>query len=345
MRLARPRPARALAALLLAAATLGVAAAPAPAQRPAAPPVLGLITKTETNPFFVKMREGAQAAAARGGARLLTGAGKHDGDNAGQVTALENMVAAGARVVLITVADARAIVPAVRRARARGVLVVALDSPPDPADAVDAVFATDNYKAGQLIGRYARAALGARPVRAATLDLLPGHPVGARRHNGFLAGLGLPAPDAGSTALGRAPAVVCSVDTYGDQARGQTAMENCLQKNPDLTVVYAVNEPSAAGAARALRAAGRARDVVLVTVDGGCPGVRDVGAGTIAATAQQYPVRMAELGVAAGLDFLRTGKRPSGTTDTGVSLVAARPVPGVASQTVAAGLASCFGRR
>jgi fructose transport system substrate-binding protein len=139
--------------------------------------------------------------------------------------------------------------------------------------------------------------------------------------------------------------VVCSVDTYGDQARGQTAMENCLQKNPDLTVVYAVNEPSAAGAARALRAAGRARDVVLVTVDGGCPGVRDVGAGTIAATAQQYPVRMAELGVAAGLDFLRTGKRPSGTTDTGVSLVAARPVPGVASQTVAAGLASCFGRR
>ena len=344
----RPTPvrrARTLAALPLLAAAVAVVPATALAQRPAATPVLGLITKTETNPFFVKMREGAQAAAARGGARLLTGAGKHDGDNAGQVTALENMVAAGARVVLITVADARAIVPAVRRARARGVLAVALDSPPDPADAVDAVFATDNYKAGQLIGRYARAALGTRPVRAATLDLLPGHPVGARRHNGFLAGLGLPAPDAGSTALGRAPAVVCSADTYGDQARGQTAMENCLQKNPDLTVVYAVNEPSAAGAALALRAAGRARDVVLVTVDGGCPGVRDVGAGTIAATAQQYPVRMAELGVAAGLDFLRTGRRPSGTTDTGVSLVAARPVPGVESQTVAAGLASCFGRR
>jgi fructose transport system substrate-binding protein len=54
---------------------------------------------------------------------------------------------------------------------------------------------------------------------------------------------------------------------------------------------------------------------------------------------------MAELGVAAGLEFLRTGRKPSGTTDTGVALVAARPVPGVESRDVAAGLASCFGQK
>ena len=174
---------------------------------------------------------------------------------------------------------------------------------------------------------------------------MPGHPVGAQRHNGFLAGFGLAAPGAASTQLGRPPEVVCSADGYGDQARGQTAMENCLQKNPDLTVVYTVNEPSAAGAARALRAAGKTGQVVLVTVDGGCQGVRDVGAGAIAATAQQYPVRMAEMGVAAGLAFLRDGRKPSGTTDTGVSLIAARPMPGVESKDVAAGLASCFGRK
>jgi fructose transport system substrate-binding protein len=85
--------------------------------------------------------------------------------------------------------------------------------------------------------------------------------------------------------------------------------------------------------------------VVLVSVDGGCQGVRDVAAGQIAATAQQYPVRMAELGVAAGLQFLRTGRKPSGTTDTGVALIAARPVAGVPSQDVKAGMASCFGRK
>lgn len=320
-----------------------LAAAPLAAQRPRQP-VIGLITKTESNPFFVKMREGAQRAATAHGLRLLTGAGRNDGDNAGQVTALENMIAAGARVVMITVNDARAIVPAIRRARQRGVVVIALDSPPDPASAVDALFATDNYQAGLLIGRYARAALGTRAPRIATLDLFPGHPVGAQRHNGFLAGLGLQAPARASNTLGRPAPVVCMADTYGNQARGQTAMETCLQRDPGINVVYAINEPSAAGAHTALRAAGRARNVVLVSVDGGCQGVRDVRDGRIAATAQQYPIRMAERGVAAAAQFIRTGRKPSGYTNTGVALIAARAVPGVPSLTVASGLASCFGR-
>lgn len=340
MRTSLPRAAAALAAL--AAALL---AACGGGRERGAQPVIGLITKTETNPFFVKMKEGAAAAAAAQGARLLSGAGRHDGDNAAQVTALENMVAAGARVVLITVSDAKAIVPAIQRARAQGVLVIALDSPTDPVGAADALFATDNYAAGTLIGRYARAALGAKAARIATLDLLPGHPVGAQRHNGFLAGFGLPAPNAASTALGRPPEVVCMADSYGDQARGQTAMENCLQKNPDINVVYTINEPTAAGAHKALVTAGRDAEAVLVSVDGGCQGVRDVQAGAIAATAQQYPLRMAELGVAAGMEFIRTGKKPTGYTDTGVALVAARPVPGVESQDVSTGLRLCFGDR
>jgi fructose transport system substrate-binding protein len=308
-------------------------------------PVIGLITKTETNPFFVKMREGAQAAARTHGVRLMTGAGKNDADNAGQVTAMENMVAAGAKVILITVNDSKAIVPAIRRARAKGILVIALDSPTDPVDATDALYATDNYRAGTLIGQYARAALGNRPARIATLDLFPGHPVGAQRHNGFLKGFGLAAPPASSNTLGRPPEVVCMADSYGDQTRGQTGMENCLQKNPDINVVYTINEPTAAGAYKALEAAGKAKGVVLVSVDGGCQGVRDVAAGEIAATAQQYPIKMAELGVAAGAAFIKTGKRPSGYTDTGVSLIVAKPVAGVESKDVATGLELCFGRK
>ena len=308
-------------------------------------PVIGLITKTETNPFFVKMKEGAQSAAKAHGLRLISGAGKNDGDNAGQVTALENMIAAGARVVLITVNDSKAIVPAIRKARAKGILVVALDSPTDPIDATDALFATDNYKAGMLIGRYARAALGARPARIATLDLFPGHPVGAQRHNGFLRGFGLAAPEAKSNELGRPAQVVCMADSYGNQAKGQAAMENCLQKNPDISVVYTINEPTAAGAYKALKAAGKEKGVVLVSVDGGCQGIRDVRAGVIAATAQQYPVKMAELGVSAGAAFIKTGKKPSGYTDTGVTLIAGRPASGVESKDVQTGMALCFGRK
>jgi fructose transport system substrate-binding protein len=255
------------------------------------------------------------------------------------------MIAAGARVVLVTVNDSKAIVPAIRKARAKGVLVIALDSPTDPVDATDALVATDNYKAGILIGQYAKATLGAKPARIATLDLFPGHPVGARRHNGFLRGFGLPAPEAASNTLGHPPAVVCMADSYGDQTRGQTGMENCLQKNPDINVVYTINEPTAAGAYKALKAAGKEKGVVVVSVDGGCQGIRDVAAGAIAATAQQYPLKMAELGVAAGVSFLRTGTRPSGYTDTGVSLIAARPVAGIESRDVTAGMELCFGRK
>ena len=87
-------------------------------------PIVGLITKTESNPFFVTMRQGADAAARANGFELMTGAGKNDGDNAGQVTALENMVAAGAKTILITVNDSKAIVPAIQKARAKGVMII-----------------------------------------------------------------------------------------------------------------------------------------------------------------------------------------------------------------------------
>ena len=311
----------------------------------AAEPVIGLITKTETNPFFVKMKEGAEAEAKAKGAKLLSGAGKTDGDNAGQVTAMENMIAAGARTILITPSDSKAIVPAIRKARDKGVLVIALDSPTDPMEATDALFATDNYKAGVLIGEYAKAALAGRKAVIATLDLFPGHPVGAQRHNGFLKGFGLRAPDARSNELGRDAAVVCMADSYGDQAKGQTAMENCLQKNPDINLVYAINEPAAAGAFNALKKAGKDKGATIVSVDGGCEGVKNVGAGVIAATSQQYPLKMASMGVDAGVEYARSGKKPSGYTDTGVTLIAAKPVTGVDSKDVKTGTALCWGRK
>ena len=329
------------AARLTVLLALVLFAAPASAQEP----IIGLITKTESNPFFVKMREGAQAAARSNGARLLTAAGKNDADNAGQVTAIENMIAAGAKVILITVNDSKAIVPAIRRARSRGILVIALDSPTDPIEATDALFATDNYEAGMLIGAYAKAKLGGRPARIATLDLFPGHPVGAQRHNGFLKGFGLPAPAKESNQLGQPSQVVCMADSYGNQTRGQAAMENCLQKDPAINLVYTINEPTAAGAYTALRAAGKEKGVVIVSVDGGCQGIRDIASGAIAATAQQYPLKMAALGVAAGVAWLKTGKKPSGYTNTGVTLIAARPMPGVPSSDVKTGMAQCFGRR
>lgn len=307
----------------------------------AAETVIGLITKTDSNPFFVKMKEGAEAEAKKAGAKLLSAAGKQDGDTAGQISAMENMVAAGAKTILIT-SSGDAIIPTVKKIQAQGVQVIALDS---PFEGADALFATNNYKAGELIGQYAKAALNGKKPVIATLDLFPGHPVGAQRHNGFLQGYGLKSLDAKSNELAQPAEVVCMADSFGDAAKGQTGMENCLQKNPAINVVYTINEPAAAGAYKALKAAGKEKDVVIVSVDGGCEGVKNVGAGVIAATSQQYPLKMAAMGVAAGVQYAKDGKRQSGYTDTGVTLIAAKAIKGVDSKDVKVGTDLCWGNK
>lgn len=325
------------------ATALTLAATTAHAALAQSQPIIGLITKTDTNPFFVKMKEGAQAEATRLGAKLLSGAGKADGDNAGQVTAIENMVAAGAKTILITPSDSKAIVPAIARARAAGVMVIALDSPTEPASAVDGLFATNNYQAGVLIGQWAKKMMGGKKAVIATIDLFPGQPVGIARHNGFLAGYGTAGITSATTSQ-VGTGVACAQDSFGDQAKGQTAMENCLQKNPDINLVYTINEPAAAGAYQALKAAGKEKSVLIVSVDGGCAGVRNVEAGVIGATSQQYPLKMAAMGVAAGVNYAKTGKKVSGYTDTGVNLITNKAQGGVKSQTGKYGLANCWGK-
>jgi fructose transport system substrate-binding protein len=294
--------------------------------------VVGLITKTETNPFFVKMKEGAAAEAKKVGAKLMTAAGKQDGDTASQIAAIENMTSSG-----------DAVVPAIKKAQAKGVQVIALDS---PVEGADALFATDNYKAGVLIGEYAKAALGGKPAKIVTLDLFPGHPVGAQRHNGFLKGMGMTGPDAKSNELGGMKSgVACMADSFGDTAKGQTGMENCLQKVPDVNLVYTINEPAAVGAYNALKKAGKEKGVTIVSVDGGCQGVKDTAKGVIAATSQQYPLKMASMGVAAAMEYAKTGKKQSGYVDTGVTLIAAKAIKGVDSADTKKGLDLCWGKK
>jgi len=295
---------------------------------------VGLITKTDTNPFFVKMKAGAQKAAAQDGVKLLTAAGKYDGDNASQVTAINNMVASGVKGILLVPSNTKAIVPTVQKARNQGITVITLDTPLDPQNAADALYATNNFDAGKLIGEYAKKAMGNKKPVIAMMDLNPGITVGDLRHNGFLTGFGIPK---------NSPEIVCSQYTQGDQAKGQTAMENCLQKNPDINLVYSINEPSGLGAYNALQKAGKANQALLVSVDGGCTGVKGIQDGKIAATSQQYPLKMASEGVDAIVGVAKDGKKVSGYHDTGVNLITAKPMPGVPSKDVKFGLANCWG--
>jgi fructose transport system substrate-binding protein len=314
-------------------------------------PIVGLITKTDTNPFFVKMREGAQQAADSAGVELQNFAGKQDGDNESQVLAIENLISAGAAGFMITPNDSAAIVPTLDRARQQGLFVIALDTQTEPPDAADATFATDNFQAGLLIGQWAKTKFEAegKPAKIAMLDLSPNRPtVDVQRDQGFLQGFGIEVGDPTQIGDESDPRIVGHDVTDGEPQGGRTAMENLLQRDPSINLVYTINEPAASGAYEAIKAAGRENDIEIVSVDGGCPGVEDVQAGIIGATSQQYPLKMASQGVEALAAFAADGTKPQATAgkdfvDTGVTLVTDEPQPGVESQDTAFGLENCWG--
>lgn len=333
--------------LFAAAAVLAVSAVPGLAQDVSA----CLITKTDTNPFFVKMKEGATAKAEELGVTLKSYAGRQEGDNESQVQAIETCIADGAKGILLVPTDSKGIVDTVQKARDAGVLVIALDTPLEPLEAADATLATDNFEAGRLIGAWTKEKLGdeAENARIAFLDLMQSQPtVDVLRDQGFMTGFGIDTADVAVIGDEEDPRIVGHDVTFGNEEGGRTAMENLLQQDPMVNVVYTINEPAAAGAYEALRSVGREADVLIVSVDGGCPGVQNIADGVIGATSQQYPLVMASMGIEAIAQYAADGTLPEPTegkefTDTGVTLVTDEPVDGVPSIDSAEGTEKCWG--
>ncbi len=318
---------------------------------------VSLIVKTTTNPFFIAMQEGAKTAAADSGVELSLAAGKKDGDEDSQITAIENSIAKGDAGILIT-PTGPAVEDAMVKARDAGLFVIALDTPPENPKAVDITFATDNRLAGDLIGQWTATQLAGKKATIALLDLFDDKVVSVdyARDQGFLAGLGVDVADENKngdeaptgTYSGGDYEIVGSQATDGAEDGGRTAMETLLSKNSDINVVYTINEPAAYGAYQALQAAGKEKDTLIVSVDGGCAGVDNVKQGVIGATSQQYPVKMAELGVKAIVDLVKNDVKPEVTPgldffNTGVALVTDKPADGVESIDTAAALDICWG--
>lgn len=321
-----------------------------------------LITKDNNNPFWIAMQKGADEAGAKNGVTITKAAGAKDGDEDGQVKAIEASIARGDKGILIT-PNGPGVNSAIENARAAGIYVIALDTPPDPADTVDLTIATDNFKAGELIGQWAAGTLNGKKATIAMLDAFNDKvvTVDVNRDQGFLTGMGIDTKD--KTKNGdEAPTgqytggkggdyeIVCHEPSQGAQDEGKTGMESCLSKNKDINTVYTINEPTAAGAVEALQAAG-IKDAVVVSVDGGCsPGIAMVKDGTIGATSQQYPVKMAQIGVEAIKKIVDTNgaEKPQVTPgldflDAGVALVTDKPVEGVESITSAEAEKICWG--
>lgn len=295
---------------------------------------IGIVELNLSNPFFGTLEKATEAAAKDNGWKVMKAEAKVPGDSATQVTAIENMINAGVKGIVLDPANATALVDVVTKARDAGILVVTVNATLNPIDAADATFATDNEAAGVLIGKWAKANGPSDPsIAMLDYDLSDGPAKG--RHDGFLQGFGIEDGD---------PQIAGSALTKGTVDTGQAAMEQLLSAHPDINLAYTINEPTAHGAYTAIKS--RGTDVTLVSVDGACSGVQDVKDGIIAATAMQFPSRMGQMAVDAIAAYLKDGTKPqSGLVDSGSVLITDQPVDGLDSQDSDWGLQNCWGTK
>jgi fructose transport system substrate-binding protein len=324
------------------------------------PVKVALILKEFTNPYWISMEKSAKAEAAKLGIQLQVTAGNSDDDTTSQINQIDDAISAGDKGIIIAL-NGDAVNTALNQAKQQGLLVVAVDTPPIPASVANVTYATDNTAAGTLDGKWLAAKLGGKSADIAMLDDLANQviTVDVDRDHGFLDGMGIPVgnpgvngqePKKGHYAGGKGGSysIACQLATNGSQTGGQSAMETCLSKDPNINVVYTINEPAAEGAAHALKAANKT-GVTIVTIDGGCSNLPFVADGEIGSTAGQFPGKMAVDGVDAIAQFAKTGKKPSNEPgqdffNTGTQLYTDNPQPSVPSITTQAASKACWGQ-
>ncbi len=181
------------------------------------------------------------------------------------------------------------------------------------------------------------------------LDLNPSEvSVDYLRNQGFLQGFGVDIKEPTDIGDEDDPRIVGNDVTNGNEEGGRTAMENLMQMDSTINVVYTINEPAAAGAYEALRSFGMEDQALIVSIDGGCPGVQNVKEGVIGATSMQFPLLMASMGIEAIAAYAEDGTKPDTSegldfTNTGVELVTDDPVEGIPSITSDEALEKCWG--
>jgi len=283
------------AAFAAAALTLGVAMQGAHA---AGKPLksIGITVGSLGNPYFVTIVQGAEAKAKQIDPNVKVTAVSADYDLNKQFTQIDNFISAHVDMILLNAADPQAIEPAVKKAEAAGIVVVAVDV---KAAGADATVQTDNVKAGELSCGYIVKKLGGKgnliiengPQVSAVID----------RVNGC------------KTVLSRSPGIkVLSDDQDGKGSRegGMNAMQGYLTRFPKIDAVFAINDPQALGsdlAAKQLHRGG----IVIGSVDGAPDIETALKTDTlIQASASQDPWKMAQTAVAVGYDLMN-GRKPA----------------------------------
>ncbi|MGH3098944.1 MAG: substrate-binding domain-containing protein [Streptosporangiales bacterium] len=317
---------------LAGAVLLGVAACGGGASSGGSDVAVGMVLKTLSNPYFGAMKQAAQKAAKAKGVDLTVKAGKYDGDVSTQISAIETFTTRGVDAIVVVPNVSSGLNRALKQAKQQGIAVIAADTAVKPKSLSSSFVATDNLKAGKFNGKWAQAAMGDKKPVVALLEGTPSSSVNRDRMNGFLQGFGMEKSEADVDLI-----------THGDQAKAQTAMENALAKNPNINLVWTINEPAALGAAQAIKERGLTDEITVVSMDGSCRGIRAVKAGKIDTDVMQFPSKMSAKSIDLSIKAAQ-GKDIPSRVDTGEVLVTKNPQKGVPSKSIDYGMKHCWGK-
>jgi simple sugar transport system substrate-binding protein len=271
---------------------------------------LGFITKFPVDFYFTLVGGGKSWQKTHKNVSVTYAQGKSATDDAGEIAAIQDMVASGVKGIAITPTSA-AVIPALNKAVKAGVKVVLMDNDLPTWKKKSAVVATNNLKGGVLAGKW----LAGRLKQGDSLGILEGVPGVAAlddRVNGMLTGLG---------AVKGKIKIVSKLETDCDQTKGAAAAQTMLTANPKLTAIYSACGPPALGAIQSIKNAGiKSGDIILVGFDGLPDEVKAIKAGTESASVAQHPDKIGSLGLAT-LYNATLGKKVPKNVDTGTSLI------------------------
>ncbi|GAA3111483.1 substrate-binding domain-containing protein [Streptomyces rectiviolaceus] len=243
---------------------------------------IGMSLSTLNNPFFVQMKEGAQAEAEKAGIDLTVTDAQNDASQ--QTNQLQNFTGEGMKSIIVNPVDSDAVGPAVRGANKADIPVIAADRGVNKAKAATLV-ASDNVAGGKLAAKTLAEKLGGKG-KIVTLQGVAGTSASRERGKGFTEGIkeypGIK--------------VVASQPADFDRTKGLDVMTNLIQSNPGINGVFAENDEMALGAAKALgNKAGKS--VSVVGFDGTPDGLKAVEAGTLYASVAQQPKELGRIAV------------------------------------------------
>jgi ribose transport system substrate-binding protein len=252
---------------------------------------LGLSLSTLNNPFFVTLKEGAEAAAAAAGIELVVVDAQDD--PAKEATNIEDLIQRGVSALLINPTDADAIVPSIQKANEAGIPVFTIDRAAAGGDIVSHI-ASDNVAGGRMAAEFLCDALGGEG-KVVELEGIAGTSAARDRGQGF--------NDYMSSECTGVEIVARQTANF-NRAEGLSVFENILQAQPEIDGVFAHNDEMILGAIEAAEAAGRAEEIVFVGFDAIDDAVAAVQAGQLAATVAQQPSEMGRLGVEYAAKYL-----------------------------------------